>query len=69
MSDASKHPVYEHFLEITRSELEDILVQRSLSYSACERKLVARSLTAPELQQQVKVSCEEHETKLKVREC
>ena len=66
MSDISKDPVYEDFLEMTRSELEDFLAPRNLSYTGSKRELVARAFTAWELQLPVKVSYEELQTKLRV---
>ena len=66
MSDVSKDPVYEDFLEMTRSELEDFLAPRNLSCTGSKRELVARAFTAWELQLPVKVSYEELQTKLRV---
>ena len=61
-----KDPVYEDFLEMARSELEDFLAPRYLSCTGSKRELVARAFTAWELQLPVKVSYEELQTKLRV---
>ena len=66
MSDISKDPVYEDFLEMTRSELEDFLAPRNLSCNGSKRELVARAFTAWELKLPVKISYEELQTKLRV---
>ena len=66
MSDISKDPVFEDFLEMIRSELEDFLAPRNLSCTGPKRELVARAFTAWELQLPVKVSYEELQTKLRV---